>query len=106
MLNRWQKFLKKYSNKGYSRSELSKMYQKKYAKTLSKEKETRKKGEKLSRRPRKFSKKVCRSLVSDKVSANMKEYRAGRYVSPAQAIAVSYSQVQKRYPKCKKFLKR
>ena len=36
----------------------------------------------------------------------MKEYRSGRYVSPAQAIAVSYSQVQKRYPKCKRFLKR
>lgn len=105
MLNRWQKFLKKYSGKGYSRTELSNMYQKKYSKTIQKEKETRKKGEKLSRRPRKFSKKVCRSLVSDKVSANIKEYSKGRYVSPSQAIAVSYSQVQKRYPKCKKFLK-
>jgi hypothetical protein len=106
MLNRWQKFIKQHSGKGYTRAQLSKMYREKYASTLKKEKEIRKKGEKLSLRPKKFSKKVCRSLVSHKVSANLKEMEKGRYSSRAQAVAVSYSQVQKKYPKCKKFLKR
>jgi hypothetical protein len=32
----------------------------------------------------------------------MSEYKAGRFVTPAQAIAVSYSEVRKKYPSCKK----
>jgi hypothetical protein len=36
----------------------------------------------------------------------MAEYKAGRYKSPAQAIAVAYSQVQKKRPGCKKSLKK
>lgn len=106
MLSRWQKFMKQHAGKGYTRTELSKMYKKKYASSIKKEKETRKKGEKLSLRPRKYSKKVCRSLVSHKVSANLKELAQGRYTSRAQAVAVSYSQVQKKYPKCKRYLKK
>jgi len=34
----------------------------------------------------------------------MAEYKKGRYKSPAQAIAVAYSQVQKKRPACKKVL--
>jgi hypothetical protein len=36
----------------------------------------------------------------------MDEYRAGRWSSPKQAVAVSYSQVQKKHPKCKRHLAR
>jgi hypothetical protein len=106
MTTRWSEFLHKHAGKGYTRSELSKMYRKKYAKDLVKESRARKGGEKLSARPKKFSKSVCRALVSGKVKVNMEEYHGGRYASPQQAIAVSYSQVQKKYPSCKRYLKR
>ena len=36
----------------------------------------------------------------------MKEMKEGRYKSPAQAIAVSYSQILKEFPHCKKVLKK
>ena len=45
-------------------------------------------------------------MVSNKIAINMKEYKQGRYKSPKQAIAVAYSQVLKKSPKCKKVLKR
>jgi len=51
-------------------------------------------------------KKSCRSELSRKIAINMAEYKAGRYKSPAQAIAVAYSQVQKKRPHCKKSLKK
>jgi hypothetical protein len=57
-----------------------------------------------SRTPRKSGK--CRDLLSKKIAINIREYKEGRYVSPAQAIAVSYSQVQKKSPKCRKSLRR
>lgn len=106
MSTRWTQFLSKHAGKGYTRAELSKMYKKKYQAILKKESKAKELGKSLRRKPRKFSKKVCQSLVRDKVSANMEEYRKGRWVSPKQAVAVSYSQVNKRYPKCKKFLRK
>ena len=51
-------------------------------------------------------KKSCRTELSRKIAINMAEYKAGRYKSPAQAIAVAYSQVQKKRPGCKKSLKK
>ena len=36
----------------------------------------------------------------------MKEFKKGKWVSRAQAIAVSFSQVKKERPGCKKILKR
>jgi len=43
----------------------------------------------------------CRKALSKKIAINMDEFKHGRFVSRAQAIAVSYSQVKKHYPKCK-----
>ena len=51
-------------------------------------------------------KKSCRTELSRKIAINMAEYKAGRYKSPAQAIAVAYSQIQKKRPGCKKSLKK
>jgi len=51
-------------------------------------------------------KKSCRTELSRKIAINMAEYKEGRYKSPAQAIAVAYSQVQKKRPACKKSLKK
>ena len=45
--------------------------------------------------------KRCSDLLSNKIRINMKEYKKGKYVSRAQAIAVAYSQVRKEYPSCK-----
>uniref|UniRef100_A0A6C0I506 Uncharacterized protein n=1 Tax=viral metagenome TaxID=1070528 RepID=A0A6C0I506_9ZZZZ len=51
---------------------------------------------------------ICRSLLSNKISINMKEYKSGnkKIKSPLQAIAVAYSQIKKKYPECSKSLKR
>jgi hypothetical protein len=38
----------------------------------------------------------------------MKEYKSGnnKIKSPSQAIAIAYSQIRKKYPKCSKSLKK
>ena len=36
----------------------------------------------------------------------MAEYKRGRWVSPQQAIAVSYSETLKKFPGCKKYLRK
>ena len=46
----------------------------------------------------------CRSYLQKKIKKNMAEYKSGRYSSRAQAVAVSYSQVKKKYPACKRSL--
>lgn len=43
----------------------------------------------------------CKKKLQDKIRINMEEYHEGRWVSPKQAIAVSYSQVRKKYPECR-----
>jgi hypothetical protein len=55
------------------------------------------------RSPRKSSKK-CRERLQKKIRINMAEYKSGRYSSRAQALAVSYAQVKKKYPSCKRSL--
>lgn len=46
----------------------------------------------------------CKKYLQDKIAINMNEYKQGRYVSKAQAVAVSYSQVRKKHPSCKRIL--
>ena len=53
-----------------------------------------------------FGKVGCRKKLSDKIRVNMDELKKGRWKSRAQAIAISYQQVKKRYPSCKKYFKR
>jgi hypothetical protein len=50
----------------------------------------------------------CRGKLSNKIKINMKEYKKGnkRIKSHIQAIAISYSQVKKKYPKCSRSLRR
>lgn len=49
---------------------------------------------------------ICRKKLSAKIGININEYKQGRYKSPSQAVAVSYSQVKKKYPDCTKYLKK
>jgi len=61
------------------------------------------------RSPRKSSRKSkrssdCKKKLQKKIKINMAEYKSGRYSSRAQALAVSYSQVKKKYPYCKRYL--
>lgn len=51
-------------------------------------------------------KQKCQRWVSNKIAINMKEYKAGKFKSPKQAIAVAYSQVLKKHPECKRVMKR
>ena len=68
---------------------------------------TKKSIKKSKRRKRsKRSKSKCRKYLQDKISINMGEYKSGRYYSRSQAIAVSYSQILKKHPQCKRILRR
>jgi len=51
----------------------------------------------------KYSKDKCQELLSDKISINMGEFKEGKWKNRKQALAVSYSQVNNKYPKCEKF---
>jgi hypothetical protein len=53
-------------------------------------------------------KKICRSKLSNKIKINMREMKSGnkRIKSQLQAIAIAYSQIRKKYPKCSKVLKK
>lgn len=53
-----------------------------------------------------YTKLKCRSYLSRKIKANMKELKAGRWTSRQQALAVSFAQTAKKYPRCSRFLKR
>lgn len=46
---------------------------------------------------------LCKRRLQKKIEKNIKEYEAGRYVSRAQAAAVSYSQVNKEFKECRKY---
>lgn len=45
----------------------------------------------------------CKNMLKDKIRVNIDEYKEGRYNSRAQAIAVSYAQVNKTRPSCKRY---
>jgi hypothetical protein len=62
----------------------------------------------ISRRKHSSIKSFCRSKLSKKIAINLREMKSGnkRIKSPKQAIAISYSQIKKKYPKCVKSLKR
>lgn len=59
-----------------------------------------------SKSMRKSLKKFCRSKLSNKIKINMREMKSGnkRIKSRLQAIAIAYSQIRKKYPKCSKSL--
>jgi len=49
--------------------------------------------------------KECRQYLADKIKINMEEFESGKFVSRSQALAISYSQVKKKYPNCTKYFK-
>ena len=57
---------------------------------------------------RRKSRSKCKNRLRKKIAINMKELKKKRslFKNPAQAIAVSYSQVLKKHPACKKSLRR
>lgn len=46
----------------------------------------------------------CKNYLKNKIIKNMGEYKKKKFVSPAQAIAVAYSQVRSKHPSCKRVL--
>ena len=51
-------------------------------------------------------KRSCQTKLKNKIKINMAEYKKGRFSSRQQALAVSYAQVKKKSPSCKKYFKR
>jgi len=54
---------------------------------------------------RRLTKLECKKKLSLKIAKNIKEFKNGKFKSRSQAIAVSYSQVKKKYPECKRYFK-
>ncbi len=44
---------------------------------------------------------ICKKRLQDKIKINLHEWKQGLWKSQKQAIAVSYSQVKKKYPRCR-----
>jgi hypothetical protein len=92
----------------YSKNKRS--YKKSNKPKLKKSKLTKKskKSKRSKRTYKKNSKKYCQSKVSQKISINMKEMKSGnkKIKSPSQAIAIAYSQIRKKHPKCSRFLRK
>lgn len=59
-----------------------------------------------SRKRKKLRLSPCQRFLRMKIKKNMDEWKRGRYVSQKQALAVSYSQARKKYPKCVRFSKK
>ena len=78
------------------------------SKLISKNKKKKKINKRINRRSRSNVKSFCRSKLSKKIAINLREMKSGnkRIKSQKQAIAISYSQIKKKYPKCVKSLKR
>lgn len=51
-------------------------------------------------------KRSCQNKLKNKIRINMAEYKKGRFSSRKQALAVSYAQVKKKSPGCKRFFSR
>ena len=51
----------------------------------------------------KAGKRSCQTKLKNKIRINMAEYKKGRFSSRKQALAVSYAQVKKKSPSCKKY---
>ena len=56
------------------------------------------------KRSRSRSRSKCKKYLQAKIGINVNEFHKGRFVSKNQAIAVSYSQVSRKHPACKRFL--
>jgi hypothetical protein len=52
------------------------------------------------------AKRSCQTKLKNKIRINMSEYKKGRFSSRQQALAVSYAQVKKKSPSCKRYFKR
>ena len=63
-------------------------------------------GKTKRRTTKRKTKSKCRQYLNDKIKINMKEYKQGLFSNRKQAIAVSYSQITKKYPHCKKTFSR
>lgn len=62
---------------------------------------------KSHRRRKSKSKSKCKEYLRRKIAINIDEFNNGyNFVSKSQAIAVSYNQVNKRHPACKRILRR
>lgn len=70
------------------------------AKTLEGKRCQNKTGEKLCFRHNPASD-FCKRELQKKIRINIDEYKTGRWVSPKQAVAVSYSQTRRKFPECK-----
>ncbi len=53
-----------------------------------------------------LTKRSCQNKLKNKIRINMAEYKKGRFSSRQQALAVSYAQVKKKSPSCKRYFKR
>jgi len=52
----------------------------------------------------KSDEKKCLKEFEKKKKINLEEYKKGKYVNNKQALAVTYSQVLKKNPKCEKYI--
>ena len=100
-----KKYTKKSKKKSKKKKSVKKSKNKKSVKKSKKKKTVKKSKKKKSvkkskTKTSKYTKKKCQSLLSKKIKLNSRKFSNHK-----QAIAVSYSQIKKKYPRCKKHFK-
>ena len=73
---------------------------------MSRFKSLRKAKKSVGKKVKKSAKKIptCKKRLSEKIAININEMKDGLYVSRAQAIAVAYKQISKKFPQCIRYL--
>jgi hypothetical protein len=80
---------------------------KSYRKTTKRgSRKTTKRGSRKTSKRGSLTKRSCQTKLKNKIRINMAEYKKGRFSSRQQALAVSYAQVKKKSPGCKRYFKR
>lgn len=52
------------------------------------------------------SKPTCKNYLKKKIKRNLKNFEKENFKNKTQALAISYSQVKKNHPQCKRVLKK
>lgn len=71
-----------------------------------KRKSTKRRFSKSLKKRKSITKNKCKKYLQKKISINMSEWKRGKFKSQKQALAVSYSQLKKRYPSCRRWFKK
>lgn len=77
-----------------------------YMRNIKKLKKDHSRSKSRQTKVKRMTKKQCKSKLQEKVWMNLNEFEMGVFHNKKQALAVSYAQVNKEYPQCRRYFRR